>query len=277
MEWAFRAPAFLKERLGGQLDAGRDRGDAGRGSRGVFREKPALHRYPGSMAKRTHALAQFLVEHYDGRADRRVGRGRDAAPSCCDGSRPSRASATPRPASSSACSASASACSRRAGRTPRPTGPRSPTSTASTASIEIREEKRAVKAAKKGGGGDEKSRRTPSTTQSMRDAGRDEGCRSPNVTDHRGASAAAVTGSVAARTIAFGSVTVRLFVAERRQQVRVRAAVARERQVLRRARAEAPRLRGAVDRDRRPRRVLGAPAELHASCPSVTAARCRAR
>jgi uncharacterized HhH-GPD family protein len=35
----------------------------------VFRDKPALHRYPGSMAKRTHDLCRHLVEHYDGRAE----------------------------------------------------------------------------------------------------------------------------------------------------------------------------------------------------------------
>jgi uncharacterized HhH-GPD family protein len=34
----------------------------------VFRAKPALHRYPGSMAKRTHALCTHIVEHYDGDA-----------------------------------------------------------------------------------------------------------------------------------------------------------------------------------------------------------------
>ena len=35
----------------------------------IFRAKPALHRYPGSMAKRTHALATYLVANYDGRAE----------------------------------------------------------------------------------------------------------------------------------------------------------------------------------------------------------------
>jgi uncharacterized HhH-GPD family protein len=70
MEWAFTAPALLKERLGGgPLDAvaiaKMDPADL----ETVFRDKPALHRYPGSMAKRTHALCAFLVEHYDGRAD----------------------------------------------------------------------------------------------------------------------------------------------------------------------------------------------------------------
>jgi uncharacterized HhH-GPD family protein len=32
--------------------------------------KPAIHRYGGVMARRVHALAQHVVEHYDGRADR---------------------------------------------------------------------------------------------------------------------------------------------------------------------------------------------------------------
>jgi uncharacterized HhH-GPD family protein len=34
----------------------------------VFKEKPALHRYPGSMAKRTHALCEHVVEEYGGDA-----------------------------------------------------------------------------------------------------------------------------------------------------------------------------------------------------------------
>jgi uncharacterized HhH-GPD family protein len=34
----------------------------------VFKEKPALHRYPGSMAKRTHALCEQVVAEYDGDA-----------------------------------------------------------------------------------------------------------------------------------------------------------------------------------------------------------------
>ena len=36
----------------------------------MFRTKPALHRYPGSMAKRTHALAVHIVDTYDGDAAR---------------------------------------------------------------------------------------------------------------------------------------------------------------------------------------------------------------
>jgi uncharacterized HhH-GPD family protein len=70
MEWAFNAPALLKERLGGgPLDATAiARMDAG-ALEAVFRDKPALHRYPGSMAKRTQALCAHLVEHYGGRAE----------------------------------------------------------------------------------------------------------------------------------------------------------------------------------------------------------------
>lgn len=69
MEWAFRGPYTLSQRLGttelgaGEVAAlGPDRVEE------LFRDKPALHRYPGSMGKRTHALAQYLVDHYNGDA-----------------------------------------------------------------------------------------------------------------------------------------------------------------------------------------------------------------
>jgi len=32
----------------------------------VFVQKPALHRYPANMARRTHELCQCVVDHYDG-------------------------------------------------------------------------------------------------------------------------------------------------------------------------------------------------------------------
>ena len=68
MVWAFQAPAVLKQRLGGQLDAGKL---AAMGEEAVvttFCEKPALHRYPASMGKRAHALCVALSEQYDGDA-----------------------------------------------------------------------------------------------------------------------------------------------------------------------------------------------------------------
>jgi uncharacterized HhH-GPD family protein len=67
MEWAFRGPATLKERLGG-LDAATIAGMDPDAFAAVFATKPALHRYPGSMAKRTQALCAYLCEHYNGDA-----------------------------------------------------------------------------------------------------------------------------------------------------------------------------------------------------------------
>ena len=65
MEWAFRGPATLQGRLGG-LDAGAIAAMTPEALDEVFRAKPAVHRFPSAMAKRTHALCVHLVEHYDG-------------------------------------------------------------------------------------------------------------------------------------------------------------------------------------------------------------------
>jgi uncharacterized HhH-GPD family protein len=63
---AFAGPLALQERLGAidadtlaeaDLDA-------------VFRVKPAVHRFPGAMAKRVHDLAVHVREEYDGDAKR---------------------------------------------------------------------------------------------------------------------------------------------------------------------------------------------------------------
>jgi uncharacterized HhH-GPD family protein len=68
LELAFSAPAMLKERLGGTLDPGAiaamDPDDLAK----VFSAKPALHRYPGSMAKRVHELCRVVTEEYGGDA-----------------------------------------------------------------------------------------------------------------------------------------------------------------------------------------------------------------
>lgn len=69
MEWAFGAPAILQERVGGTLDAATLAALGPEKVEAIFRDKPALHRYPGSMGKRAYALAAYLVEHYDGRAE----------------------------------------------------------------------------------------------------------------------------------------------------------------------------------------------------------------
>ncbi len=70
MEWAFLGPYTLKTRLGGALDAATIAAMTPDEVVELFVTKPALHRYPAAMARRTHDLCQFLVEHYDGDASR---------------------------------------------------------------------------------------------------------------------------------------------------------------------------------------------------------------
>ena len=67
MEWAFRGPSTLRDRLG-RLDCAAIAAMPVEDLEAVFKEKPALHRYPGSMAKRTHALCEQVVAEYDGDA-----------------------------------------------------------------------------------------------------------------------------------------------------------------------------------------------------------------
>jgi uncharacterized HhH-GPD family protein len=67
LEWAFSAPLRLQQRLGDSLDAGRiaamDPDDLAK----AFSERPALHRFPGSNAKRVQQLCQLIVDRFDGR------------------------------------------------------------------------------------------------------------------------------------------------------------------------------------------------------------------
>jgi uncharacterized HhH-GPD family protein len=63
---AFMGPLVLSERLG-TLDAA---ALAAADLDPIFREKPALHRYPGAMAKRVHDLAVHIRDEYDGDAGR---------------------------------------------------------------------------------------------------------------------------------------------------------------------------------------------------------------
>jgi len=63
---AFEGPLVLRERLG-TLDP---RAIAGADLEPLFRQRPAIHRFPGSMAGRVRALAAQVVERYDGDAAR---------------------------------------------------------------------------------------------------------------------------------------------------------------------------------------------------------------
>jgi uncharacterized HhH-GPD family protein len=66
VQQAFLGPFLLRERLGA-FDAG-TLADAE--LEPVFRQKPAIHRYPKSMAERVHALAVHVRDEYDGDAAR---------------------------------------------------------------------------------------------------------------------------------------------------------------------------------------------------------------
>jgi uncharacterized HhH-GPD family protein len=68
MEWAFMGPYRLQERLGGSLDAKAIAAMDPEAIEAAFKEKPALHRFPGSMGKRCQELSQHLVDNYDGDA-----------------------------------------------------------------------------------------------------------------------------------------------------------------------------------------------------------------
>jgi len=67
LERAFRSPFDLQQRLG-KLDvvqlAEADPDELG----GVFSQVPALHRFPGSMAKRVQEMCRHLIDVHDGSA-----------------------------------------------------------------------------------------------------------------------------------------------------------------------------------------------------------------
>ncbi len=73
---AFSGPAEIRKRLG-HLDAKRlaatDPAELDR----VFRERPAIHRFPGSMAGKVQALAAAIADRYDGDASRIWGEVKD--------------------------------------------------------------------------------------------------------------------------------------------------------------------------------------------------------
>ncbi|MET9360090.1 HhH-GPD-type base excision DNA repair protein [Streptomyces sp. NPDC006632] len=69
MEWAFSGPYTIARRMRvDDLDAGAIAAYDPEAFAELLKEKPAVHRYPGSMAKRIQQLCQFLVEEYGGDA-----------------------------------------------------------------------------------------------------------------------------------------------------------------------------------------------------------------
>ena len=70
IELAFRGPFRLCERLGGRLDAAEIAAWDPDDFAAICAEKPALHRFPGSMARRIQDLCSHIDEVYDGDAGR---------------------------------------------------------------------------------------------------------------------------------------------------------------------------------------------------------------
>jgi len=67
MEVAFAGPKKLADRMGG-LDAAQIADCNPDKFAELFAETPAVHRFPGSMAKRVQALSQTIVDEYGGDA-----------------------------------------------------------------------------------------------------------------------------------------------------------------------------------------------------------------
>lgn len=68
MEVAFAGPKKIADRLGG-FDVHAIAEADPEEFAAVCARQPAVHRFPGAMAKRIQALCRYLLDHYDGRAD----------------------------------------------------------------------------------------------------------------------------------------------------------------------------------------------------------------
>lgn len=68
LERAFRSPLDLRDRLGGVLDPGAIAAMDPEALAAVFSTKPALHRFPGSMARRVQELCRLIVSEFGGNA-----------------------------------------------------------------------------------------------------------------------------------------------------------------------------------------------------------------
>jgi uncharacterized HhH-GPD family protein len=75
---AFAGPQKLKERIGG-LDAATIAAMDPAELEAAFRQRPAIHRFPGSMARRVQELCAVVVHEYGGDAERVWSEAADAA------------------------------------------------------------------------------------------------------------------------------------------------------------------------------------------------------
>ena len=69
LQTAFSGPLKLKQRLG-TLDPGKLAATDPATLEAAFREKPAIHRFPGNMARRVQQLAALIADEYGGDGSR---------------------------------------------------------------------------------------------------------------------------------------------------------------------------------------------------------------
>src|ERR687883_1073987 len=69
VQTAFSGPLKVKQRLG-TLDPGAIAATDPAKLEAAFREKPAVHRFPGNMARRVQELAALVEDEYGGKAER---------------------------------------------------------------------------------------------------------------------------------------------------------------------------------------------------------------
>jgi uncharacterized HhH-GPD family protein len=69
VQTAFSGPLKIRQRLG-TLDAAAIAEIDPARLEEVFRARPAIHRFPASMARRTQELCAYIVDEYDGNAER---------------------------------------------------------------------------------------------------------------------------------------------------------------------------------------------------------------
>ena len=133
LEKAFSSPWVLAERLGHVPDAAEIAGMDEDTLVAIFSKPPALHRFPGSMAKRVQAMCRAVAEQYDNDVTNVWTTAADGKQLLQAARRRCRGSASRRRRSSPPCSASSTASRRPAGGRPRGSSARTvPTSRSPT-------------------------------------------------------------------------------------------------------------------------------------------------
>jgi uncharacterized HhH-GPD family protein len=79
MEKAFSGPAVIAERMGGRFDVAAIATMPEEDFVAICAQRPAVHRFPGSMGKRVHQVCRVLVREHDGQAATLWGQAPDGA------------------------------------------------------------------------------------------------------------------------------------------------------------------------------------------------------